>query len=204
MPEKRRHNDPDAARAPTKKHQRDAKHHKGGFQVGPANLPDGTHRRKVLKIKQDLIHKAKIKKQYAKLKERELNHQPSAATAAHDDDEPTAEPASLEPHPDRQKNLEKSPTPEPEPREPRERRPRKQRTTPYAKEAAAAQKRKEEAEERRRAREEAERQKQERLAEREKFRKAMAKARGAKDGKRRLGREAPVLLDKIKRLVGQT
>ncbi|KAI9671694.1 MAG: hypothetical protein M1831_003222 [Alyxoria varia] len=39
-----------------------------GFSVGPDNLPDGTYKRKVQKIKQDLIHKAKVKKQYAKVK----------------------------------------------------------------------------------------------------------------------------------------
>ncbi|KAM7204481.1 hypothetical protein V8F20_003597 [Naviculisporaceae sp. PSN 640] len=39
-----------------------------GFRVGPDNLPDGTWRRKVIKIKKDLITKAKVKKQYAKVK----------------------------------------------------------------------------------------------------------------------------------------
>ncbi|KAM7214116.1 hypothetical protein V8F06_010492 [Rhypophila decipiens] len=39
-----------------------------GFRVGPDNLPDGTWRRKVIKIKHDLITKAKVKKQYAKVK----------------------------------------------------------------------------------------------------------------------------------------
>ncbi|KAF6840871.1 hypothetical protein CPLU01_00866 [Colletotrichum plurivorum] len=43
-----------------------------GFRVGPDNLPDGPWRRKIEKKKADLIHKAKIKKQYAKIKEREL------------------------------------------------------------------------------------------------------------------------------------
>lgn len=39
-----------------------------GFSVGPANLPDGTYRRKTQKIKNDLISKAKVKKAYAKVK----------------------------------------------------------------------------------------------------------------------------------------
>lgn len=39
-----------------------------GFSVGPANLPDGTYRRKTQKIKDDLIQKAKVKKAYAKVK----------------------------------------------------------------------------------------------------------------------------------------
>merc|ERR1712093_684422 len=38
------------------------KKHRPGFKVGPDNLPDGVHRRKVIKIKKDLIQKAKIKK----------------------------------------------------------------------------------------------------------------------------------------------
>lgn len=42
-----------------------------GFSVGPANLPDGTYRRKTQKIKNDLISKAKVKKAYAKLKSHE-------------------------------------------------------------------------------------------------------------------------------------
>lgn len=41
---------------------------KRGFTVGPANLPDGTYRRKTQKIKSDLISKAKTKKSYAKIK----------------------------------------------------------------------------------------------------------------------------------------
>ena len=39
---------------------------KRGFSVGPANLPDGVYRRKVTKIKESLIHKAKVRKQYSK------------------------------------------------------------------------------------------------------------------------------------------
>lgn len=42
-----------------------------GFSVGPANLPDGTYRRKTQKIKNDLISKAKVKKAYAKVKSHE-------------------------------------------------------------------------------------------------------------------------------------
>lgn len=39
---------------------------KKGFSVGPANLPDGTYKRKVDKIKETLIHNAKVKKKYSK------------------------------------------------------------------------------------------------------------------------------------------
>ncbi|KAK1998764.1 hypothetical protein LX36DRAFT_633811 [Colletotrichum falcatum] len=49
-----------------------------GFRVGPDNLPEGPWRRKVEKKKQELIYKAKIKKAYAKIKERELVSQASS------------------------------------------------------------------------------------------------------------------------------
>ena len=42
-----------------------------------------------------------------------------------------------------------------------------------------------------------------RIAERERFRKAMAKAKsGGLNGQRKLGRESKVLLEKVKKLVG--
>ncbi|KAI0859999.1 hypothetical protein F4860DRAFT_232986 [Xylaria cubensis] len=49
-----------------------AKKHRKGFRVGPENLPDGAWRRKVDRIKKDLIHKAKVKKAYKKIKTTEL------------------------------------------------------------------------------------------------------------------------------------
>ncbi|KAI0521441.1 hypothetical protein F5B22DRAFT_596846 [Xylaria bambusicola] len=49
-----------------------AKKIRKGFRVGPENLPDGPWRRKVDKIKKDLIHKAKVKKAYKKIKTNEL------------------------------------------------------------------------------------------------------------------------------------
>lgn len=52
---------------PTQKQRKTNK----GFSVGPANLPDGTYRRKTQKIKNDLISKAKVKKAYAKVKSHE-------------------------------------------------------------------------------------------------------------------------------------
>ncbi|KAF3904740.1 hypothetical protein ABW20_dc0101115 [Dactylellina cionopaga] len=42
-----------------------------GFTVGPANLPDGTYRRKTQKIKKTLIHRAKLWKGLEKLKREE-------------------------------------------------------------------------------------------------------------------------------------
>jgi len=96
---------------------------KKGFSVGPANLPDGTYRRKVQKIKKNLIEGAKVKRSYAKLKERQPAQPPSYR---YDDDkdqghQPADEaesewggvdegggeqPASLELHPSRQQMLE--------------------------------------------------------------------------------------------------
>lgn len=72
-----------------------------GFRVGPENLPDGAWRRKNTKIKHELIHKAKLKKDYAKVKaelqkERETQGKPAAAATA---EEPQI-------HPDRQQRID--------------------------------------------------------------------------------------------------
>ncbi|KAF1913011.1 hypothetical protein BDU57DRAFT_559175 [Ampelomyces quisqualis] len=206
--------------APTRPHDDDprnpAKKLKKGFSVGPANLPDGTHRRKVKKIKESLIHKAKLKQQYAKLKAR-ADHGPPrksvyerAAEASDNDDgnnnneptEPVPEP-TLEPHPDRVKMLEEQ-SPEPSEERPAERRQRRQRPQPFQKESEVARKKKEDAEARQHARQEAEKQRAAKLAERERFRKTMAKARGGPNGQRKLGRESTVLLAKAQRLMGKT
>ncbi|KAK4662857.1 hypothetical protein QC763_602655 [Podospora pseudopauciseta] len=61
MAPKRPNEDGDAADKFTKKPRQ-------GFRVGPDNLPDGAWKRKVTKIKKDLITKAKIKKKYSKIK----------------------------------------------------------------------------------------------------------------------------------------
>ncbi|KAI3554148.1 hypothetical protein CABS01_08541 [Colletotrichum abscissum] len=50
---------------------------------GPNTLPEGPWRRKVEKKKIELIHKAKIKKAYAKIKERELaSREPSSSSSS--------------------------------------------------------------------------------------------------------------------------
>lgn len=75
-----------------------------------------------------------------------------------------------------------------------ERRKRPPKPSPFAKELDIAKKRKEEVEARRRLREAKERERQ-----------AMARARRPDQfGKRRLGRESTVLLDKVKRVVGES
>lgn len=213
------------------------KHKKKGFAIGPANLPDGTHRRKskrlrlrapaacgaiplsqlltallVEKIKKSLIDRAKIKKQYAKLKAREdkegaappksvYDREPGDDHANQKSPEPAPEP-TLEPHPDRVAMLEEN-LPEPERQQGFQRRQRRPRPQPFQKETELAQKKREEAEARQKAREEADRERAKKAAERERFRKTMAKARGP-NGQRKLGRESTVLLAKAQRLMGKT
>ncbi|KAF1926943.1 uncharacterized protein M421DRAFT_6508 [Didymella exigua CBS 183.55] len=188
------------------------KKQKKGFQIGPANLPDGTHRRKVKKIKENIIYKVKLKKQYAKLKAQEEDSEGAPrksvyereAEANVDNDaspEPVLEP-TLEPHPDRVKMLEE---PEKEiPVSSFDRRQRRQRADPFQKEAEIARKKKEQAEARQKAQEEADSERTKKVAERERFRKAMAKARGGPNGQRKLGRESKVLLEKAQRLMGKS
>lgn len=114
-----------------------------------------------------------------------------------------AEPSTA-PHPDRQTLIDEAGKSPETPAVPRERRKRKPKAVPFKREYEQAQQRKVEAEERRKAREEAERQRQLKLEERERFRKAMAKARtGGPNGQRKLGRESKVLLEKVKRMVGE-
>lgn len=119
-----------------------------GFSVGPANLPDGTYRRKTQKIKNDLIQKAKVKKAYAKLKaqgpaegDQRPTYDPYAEAedptrpavrveASEDGDANVAEDAQMGPneiHPERQAMLDRPEQEEPaqERLQRRDRRPRK-------------------------------------------------------------------------------
>lgn len=68
-----------------------------GFSVGPANLPDGTYRRKTQKIKNDLISKAKVKKAYARI--RSIDAEPVQANAKYDPyeerEDPTRQPTDI-------------------------------------------------------------------------------------------------------------
>jgi hypothetical protein len=157
----------------------------------------------VIKIKKDLIHKAKVKKEYAKIKARE----PVVETPAFPE-EPIAEP-SQELHPERQAMLDtpREPTPPPQhqsqsQQRPRERRPKKPKY--YEKEQAFAQQQKEEADARRAEFERRDTERKEKIEERERFRRAMAKARiGGKNGQRKLGKESTVLLERVKRLMAE-
>lgn len=74
---------------------------------------------------------------------------------------------------------------------------------PFQKEIEKAQQRRELAEIRRKEVEQSQQQRQQKLEERERFRKAMAKARvGGRNGQRKLGRESKVLLEKVKKIMG--
>lgn len=182
-----------------------AKKARKGFTVGPANLPDGTWKRKNQQIKRDLIAKAKLKKDYAKLQAREEAEREAAEAAAAEQGLVVAS----APHPDRQTLIDRqAESPEMlatrEDRSDGQWRQRRPKTLPYSREQHAADKAREEAEARRSAREEAERQRAAKYEERERFRKAMAKARtGGKNGQRKLGRESGVLLEKVRRMVAE-
>ncbi|KAK0880491.1 hypothetical protein LTR87_005613 [Friedmanniomyces endolithicus] len=199
------------------------KKQKTGFRVGPANLPDGTYKRKTQKIKDGLIQRAKIKKDYAKVKKRgEIRDKPEGipTPASMQVEQPTpvkdvveavveAEEPTTDPHPDLQNLIEReaeAPAPlqvvESAPRAPVERRQRRPKAQPFKREHEQAQRQKAEAEERRRAREKADRQRQSKIEERERFRRAMAKARsGGVNGQRKLGRESKVLLERVQKMV---
>jgi hypothetical protein len=185
----------------------DRKKAKKGFQVGPANLPDGTYKRKAKKIKESLIERALIQKEYARLKRQgkvpdaqedsipvpasaHLDQATTTTNTNGDEEDKPAAPAReasppSAPHPDRQ-NLMTRPSLSPEParvlrapREPRERkvRERKPKFQPFSKEHAQATARKEEAEARRLDIEEGHRERKRKIEEREKMQRAMAKAR---------------------------
>lgn len=130
--------------------------------------------------------------------------------------EPELEPTAVTdaaPHPDRQQLIDKAAEAPAEEETPIgggeaapvswQRKPRRPKALPFKREHEEAMQRKAEAEERRAAREAAERQRQQKIEDRERFRKAMAKARqGGPNGQRKLGRESTVLLEKVKRMVG--
>ncbi|KAL2853323.1 hypothetical protein BJY01DRAFT_73549 [Aspergillus pseudoustus] len=174
-----------------------------GFSVGPANLPDGTYRRKTQKIKADLIQKAKVKKAYAKVKAAELAapkpkqfylRREEEKSRNEDEGEPDAEPASLELHPDRQAMLDTRDSGTERGERPNgSGRGRKPKRSAFAKELEIADKRRQAAEKRKGEREF-----------KQKDREAMARARRPdQNGKRRLGRESQVLLSRVQRLVGE-
>ncbi|CAG8291354.1 unnamed protein product [Penicillium salamii] len=181
-----------------------------GFSVGPANLPDGTYRRKTQKLKEDLIHKAKVKKAYAKVKAQEEANAPKKsvydtvdeAEATKDEtakDNEAEDATTLELHPDRVAMLNE-PEPAPAPAKPERRqrgdgkqRERRQKPSAFTKEMEFAEKR-------RKAEEIRQKDRESKVKERE----ALIRAkRPDQFGKRRLGRESNALLSRVQRMVGQ-
>ncbi|KAK4697281.1 hypothetical protein P7C71_g766, partial [Lecanoromycetidae sp. Uapishka_2] len=171
--------------------------------MAPKRPLDNFEPAEVQKIKKDLIRKAKVKKSYSKLKEREQHEAPKASM--YDEELHPDATASLELHPERQAMLDE---PEAAPQGlvqsvPRtQRKPPRPKVVPFQKEALHAQQRREERERRQKEIEERNRERQAKIEERERFRKAMAKARtGGRDGQRKLGRESKVLLEKVQRMM---
>ncbi|KAL7784907.1 hypothetical protein V8C37DRAFT_395075 [Trichoderma ceciliae] len=199
---------------------------KHGFRVGPENLPDGPWRRKVDKIKRDLIHKAKVKKQYAKIKAADKKAAEATVRPSHGDNEDDGEDevksaqgdAEEEEedeeeegeklHPTRQLMLKDEdmaqvgadPVKTTGPSDGQRRRTR--RPGYYEKQLQKAAERRDEAEAKRKEYERRMEERSQKQAERERFKRAMAKTRD-KDGKKKLGRESALLLEKVKRLVAE-
>lgn len=249
MAPKRSHEDDPSAVSQAKKRK--------GFRVGPENLPDGAWRRKNTKIKEELIHKAKIKKAYKKIKaevsgaalsqihpDRQVQIDKDedgaaqqqakgprqkklrvtganeevplqdGALAARIEEGRQRRQAAAEALPATQEEDVDSPAtnPEPKPRRKHHRKP-----DYYEKALEAGAKKKAEAEARAAEQKRREEERERKVAERERMRKAMLKARGIRpgagrsggrggkqqqQGEHKLGRESRVLLEKVKRMVG--
>jgi hypothetical protein len=167
----------------------------------------------VQKIKQNLIVKAKLKKNYAKIKERELLENPDTFKSVYhdkDESEQGVKSHNMELHPDRQAMLDRPEVgSEQEQRMISEGRSRRRsnkrpKAKPFEKEEKLAQQRQAEAEARKKEMDERNRQRQLKLEERERFRKVMGKARtGGKNGQRKLGMESKVLLEKAKKIMSE-
>ncbi|KAI5851056.1 hypothetical protein BZA05DRAFT_399616 [Tricharina praecox] len=200
---------------------------KKGFSVGPANLPDGTYKRKVTKIKESLIHKAKVRKQYSKTlssapvdpstdpnvlraqrlfeeaeQERLLRRQKAAEAAEATKSAEGATEGKDEPpafHPDRLAAIKT----QEEAEEPsNERRKRKPKTSSYKKEETFAARQAAEREEAMRQAEERRKERERKIKEREARTKAIfAKTR---NGQVKLGKQSHVLLDKVMAQMGRS
>ncbi|XXG98994.1 hypothetical protein Hte_005327 [Hypoxylon texense] len=190
-----------------------AKKLRKGFRIGPENLPDGPWKRKVDKIKKDIIYKAKIKKAYKKIKAAEqISSKPDTTDPTTATDDVDTAPQSPTIHPERQAMLEEDEEPEPSPPPPppsneryKPRRHRQKQRKPgyFDKATAEAERKQAEADARAQEIEARNAERNRKIAERERFRKALAKARTpGRDGQRKLGRESGLLLEKVKKLVG--
>jgi hypothetical protein len=160
----------------------------------------------VTKIKKDLIHKAKVKKAYAKIKEREQQPDKDGEVGENGKGENTdggeAEEGKM--HPTRELMLKDEEVAQSSSRGEEAHsdgfRRRTRRPGYYDKQLTKAADTKALAEERARERERRMAERAEKIAEREKFKKAMAKTRD-RHGNKKLGRESTLLLDKVKRVM---
>lgn len=157
-------------------------------------------------MKQDLIHKAKIKKSYAKIKAQTPITPTPFPAEPEPETQPEAEPvepATQELHPDRQAMLdapEKPTLPPGQQSRPQQRKGKK--PAYFEKEEAFAAQKRAEAEAREADYQRREKEKKLKIEDRERMRRMMAKARtGGKNGQRKLGKESQVLLEKVKRMV---
>lgn len=196
-----------------------------------ALVDSNVSRNLVDRVKRDLIEKAKVKKQYSKIKARQEQEQlasgPKLGPVVHlpengpQDGSPTpdadaTEQAQPQIHPQRQAMLEGDDDDDDAAADAQQHHRgtgdnysrRRGRKRPrggggYEKELAEAAKKKQEAEERAAERARREEERNRKTAERERHRRAMAKARTpGRNGQRKLGRESFVLLDKVKKMVG--
>ncbi|SPJ70766.1 uncharacterized protein FTOL_00494 [Fusarium torulosum] len=188
---------------------------KHGFRVGPENLPDGPWRRKVTKVKKELIHKAKVKKAYAKIKAREQENAPTPKTSQPVQDEAPAGSDAGE---------KKQPVEEPEVMHPTRHlmladeakaqensvgernsdgnRRRTRRPDYYEKQLGKAAQLRQEEEQRRQEFQRRREEREQKMAERDRYKRAMAKTRD-RDGNKKLGRESSLLLDKVKKMIAE-
>ncbi|KAM0563307.1 hypothetical protein ACHAPJ_001025 [Fusarium lateritium] len=197
----------------------EAKKPKHGFRVGPENLPDGPWRRKVTKVKKELIHKAKVKKAYAKIKAREQENAPSAKKTQPVQDEAETEEAEADAGEEKQPEEEEGEKMHPtrhlmlaDEAKAQENsagqdtsdgnRRRTRRPGYYDKQLTKAAQRREEEDQRKQEFQRRREEREQKIAERERYKKAMAKTRD-RNGNKKLGRESSLLLDKVKRMVAQ-
>ena len=186
-----------------------------------------SHIEAVTKVKKDLIHKAKVKKQYAKVKAQEEKEratpkgpQASAGELAsgEDGDQSHGDAGDSENagkgndggaiHPTRHLMLKDEEAAQAGAAESDRagvsdgQRRRTRRPGYYDKQLEKAEQKRTEAEERAREVQRRREEREKRLAERERYKKAWAKTRG-KDGKKKLGRESTLLLDKVKKMMAE-
>ena len=176
----------------------------------------------VTKIKENLIYKAKVRKQYAKIKAQQQEASTEKGTPAYSadldaqngsdeqDDSPEGAAQAEQMHPTRQLMLKDEDKAqegvtgeggEAAPRDGQRRRTR--RPDYYDKQLQKGRQRRQEAEARgeeaRKGREERER----KLAERRRYGRAMAKTRD-RDGRKKLGRESSILLDRVRKMMAES